>query len=139
MCCLQIKDVRAFFLKFPDRAISALREYPQVYSAIRELAADVVDATNRSSDEDDPDAIEAVTVPPFCKCGRCSPRSIGIEKQCCRIKRGPCVCDGAELQAVVLNEAVVRAAINADHMRLCEEEWQHGHNNFRHQAYKQFV
>jgi hypothetical protein len=81
---------------------------------------------------------EPAIVPDFCMCGQCSQQSICAERHCCREKRGRCVLQDSAMQKVI-DPDVVKVAINLDHHNLCEDAWEHGNNNMRHAAYRQFV
>ena len=46
---------------------------------------------------------------------------------------------GLAMHTVVMDEDVVRAAVNLDRNVACEDTWDHNPRSLRHQAYRQFV
>ena len=79
--------------------------------------------------------------PDWCHCGRCVSTNLSrIERRCCRQTSGDCCLLDQDLQHAVLQEAVVRTAINSERLILAQV-YGDGYSNrrMRHKAYGQFV
>lgn len=111
-------------------AAAVLRNFPDAMNALLQASATATEVAEAS---------EKVT---FCNCGRCSNRSRGLARQCCRETKGRCalvsVNFGIDLNRI-LSEDVVRVAMNLERNVAWEENWQHNNKSLRHQAYRQFV
>ncbi len=120
----------------PERALRRLRHVPGAISA-------VLAEPNTISEPDDTTATHIASpspgpVPRFCNCGRCSKQSVGMERQCCRLKKGPCILLNDDM-VWLINPTVVQVAVSLDYSNLCEDHREHNNNNMHHAAYRQFV
>lgn len=136
--------------KFPRNALQLLKGVP---GAVAKLQQHIDGATFNSSDDDPNSPAAAIpdlstqptsscqsVVADFCNCrGKCNPKSVGLERRCCRRLDGNCVTTWDDVSAIVLHREAIRTAVNANRSQLYEDMWEHTNKSMRHQAYCQFV
>jgi hypothetical protein len=137
----------------PEKALWRLRRVPGAFRALlatSAVSAAVAPAEPTETEPTEPTEQESQTppiinvtsdrirVPDFCLCGRCSFRSRGLERRCCRSERSVCTLESEDFKKVV-DPVVVRTAVNSERNAVCEDRWQYDNVNMRHTAYRQFV
>ena len=126
-CTLYSQKVLLFqhllsFIRQNADSVAQLLEsaHPQAFQALQVASAGKADAPAQAGTTP---TVPATATPKFCRCGHCSPASVHLERRCCRQEVGQCLTQTRRFRTVVLDDEVVRTAVNLQRHTQRDHVW----------------
>ncbi len=149
LCVTFEQDLSTFIRTNADSVAQLLESgYPQAFKAVKEASKassvnSMVEAerveSGRAGEMSIMHSHKPVSTLKYCKCGQCSAESVGLERRCCRQMAGDCFTTTRRFHVVVLDDDVVKTAVNLERHTERDHMWSYKPAAMRYQAYRQFV